>query len=202
MNREFPLQTFSCSNILTDFIDAHFICSPMSCKVICLREILCFLFSFLCRVGQYGVRQYSSLQSSSSVLRNFHCSIIEKTHLDLRQASTSLQMSFKSTLINSLKELCAFTKLYSSHFYFMQLHFMGQSVHFAEHHNRNLISVRGMKITLEYIVNLLLLGSFHLTYSSYQSLTATLLSYCISLPYASTLSEISAYTVSNKQHHI
>lgn len=68
------------------------------------------------------------------------------------------------------------------------------SVHFAEQHNRNLISIREMKITLEYIVNLLLLGSFHLTYTSYQSLTATLPSYCVSLPYASTLSAISLHT--------
>lgn len=69
-----------------------------------------------------------------------------------------------------------------------------ESVHFAEHHNRNLISIRGMKITLEYIVNLLLLGSFHLTYTAYQSLSATLPYYCISVPYASTLSAISLHT--------
>lgn len=74
-----------------------------------------------------------------------------------------------------------------------------ESIHFGEHHKRNLISIRGMKITLEYIVNLLLLGSFHLTYTAYQSLAAPLPSYCISLPYARTLSAISLCIHREKQ---
>lgn len=69
-----------------------------------------------------------------------------------------------------------------------------ESIHFGEHHKRNLISIRGMKITLEYIINLLLLGSFRLTYTAYQSLAAALPPYYISLPCASTLSAISLHT--------
>lgn len=94
-----------------------------------------------------------------------------------------------------MKVLCAFTKLYVfTYFYFMcSFILLKESVHFAEHHNRNLISIRGVKITLEYIVNLLLLDSFHSTYTSYQSLPATLPSYCISLPYVSTISVISLH---------
>lgn len=71
-------------------------------------------------------------------------------------------------------------------------------MHVAEKHNRILILIRGKKITFGYIVHLFLLAFFYLMGACYQSLPATLSPYCISLPNASMLSVISAYTVSNK----
>lgn len=67
-------------------------------------------------------------------------------------------------------------------------------MHFAEKHNRNLILIRKMKITLVYIGNLFLLAFFHLIGTCYLSLAATLSPYCISLSNASTLSAISLHT--------
>lgn len=111
-------------------------------------------------------------------------------NLDLRQAFTPFKMSFKSTSINFVKDCVLLQNCTASIFTLCSCILLKASAHFAEHHNRNLISIRGRKIILEYIVNLLLLGSFHLTYTSYQSLAAPLPAYCISLPCASTLSVI------------